>query len=317
MKTLHTKPMRMLALVAAAGVVAAGCAVVPGYDASTSSFEGFPVVSFIPDHAVGIVFVFHGTGGSADFATKIETVDMLNHLTARGYGFVSTDSTDRTSKQWDTASLSLTDNPDLARLSRLHASLIASGRITRTTPIYAIGMSRGAGFASVFAQAFHNAGSPVAAIAPSHGPIPVSVRLSGGLTVPALFALGANDQVVDNGQIVGQVADLAQRGVPAQLFVEPETPLAASRFLRVPGIDTNEAGAVFAALVGAGLWDATGHRTVSIGTVESALPTVPLPSSVTPQQRMMIEDEVNVVLAVHQYSATYATQTAAFFDAHR
>jgi dienelactone hydrolase len=317
MKVMRMNPIRTLALVAAAGVVAAGCAVVPGYDASTSTFEGFPVVSFVPDHAAGIVFAFHGTGGSADFATKLETVDMLNHLTAHGYGFVSTESTDRTSKQWDTASLSLTDNPDLARLSRLYASLVSSGRITGTTPIYAIGMSRGAGFASVFAEAFHNAGDPVAAIAPSHGPIPLSVRLSGGLTVPALFALGANDQVVDNAQIVGQVAELVQRGVPAQLFVEPETPLAASRFLRVPGIDTTEAGAIFAALVHAGLWDAGGHRTATISTVDSALSTVPLPSSVTTGQRLMIRDEVDVVLAVHQYSATYAPQTVEFFDTHR
>jgi dienelactone hydrolase len=317
MKAMRRNSMRMLALVAAAGVVAAGCAVVPGYDASTSTFEGFPVVSFVPDHASGIVFAFHGTGGSADFATKLETIDMLNHLTAHGYGFVSTDSTDRTNEQWDTASLSLTDNHDLARLSRLYASLVSSGRIARTTPIYAIGMSRGAAFASVFAQAFRNAGYPVAALAPSHGPIPPSVRLSGGLTVPALFALGANDQVVDNAQIEGQAAELAQRGVPAPLFVEPETPLAASRFLRVPDIDTTEAGAIFSALVHAGLWDAGGRRTASIDAVERALPAVPLPSSITAAQRLMIRDEVDVVLAVHQYSATYAPQTVAFFDTHR
>jgi hypothetical protein len=141
--------------------------------------------------------------------------------------------------------------------------------------------------------------------------------VSGGLTVPALFALGANDQVVDNAQIEGQVAELGQRGVPAQLFVEAETPLAASRFLRVPDIDTTEAGAIFTALVHAGLWDATGHRTATIDTVERALPAVPLPSSITTGQRLMIRDEVDVVLAVHQYSATYAPQTVAFFDAHR
>jgi poly(3-hydroxybutyrate) depolymerase len=135
------------------------------YPASTSTFEGFPVVSYVPTHPVGLVYVFHGTGGSADFATKLETVDMLNHLVAAGYGFVSTDSTNRTSKQWDTGSLSLTANPDLARLSRLHAHLVSTGAITTTTPIYAIGMSRGAGFASVFAQAFRDAGYPVAAIA--------------------------------------------------------------------------------------------------------------------------------------------------------
>jgi hypothetical protein len=306
---------RIAAAAIAIVVVAAGCAVAPTYPAST--FEGFPVVSYVPAHPVGIVYVFHGTGGSADFATKLETVDMLNHLVAAGYGFVSTDSTNRTSKQWDTGSLSLTANPDLARLSRLHAHLVSTGAITTTTPIYAIGMSRGAGFASVFAQAFRDGGYPVAAIAPSHGQIPASVRAAGGLDVPALFTLGANDPIVDNTQVLGQVADLVGRGVPAEAVVEPETPLSAARFLRVPGVDGATADATFATMVAAGLWDASGHRLAGIDTVGSTLPTLHYPASVTPSQLQSIQDEVDVVLAVHQYSATYATRTVSFFDSHR
>jgi hypothetical protein len=244
-------------------------------------------------------------------------IDMLNHLVGGGYGFASTDSTNRSSKQWDTASLSLTANADLARLSRHHASLVRSGKITSTTPIYAVGMSRGAGFASVFAQAFKNAGYPVAAIAPSHGQIPASVRTSGGLTLPALFALGANDQVVDNTQVVRQVAELQRRGVPAEVFIEPETNLQSSRFLRVPGLDGPTANRIFSTLVDAGLWDATGRRLVSIATIDSTLPTLTYPQSVTGDQKQMLFDEIHVVLAVHQYSATYATQTVTFFDAHR
>ena len=54
------------------------------------------------DHPRGIVYVFHGTGGSANFAEKIETTDVLNRLIARGYGFVSTSSTERTgNKRWN------------------------------------------------------------------------------------------------------------------------------------------------------------------------------------------------------------------------
>lgn len=311
------KPFRMAAVVGAVAVFAAACAVVPSYQRSISTFEGFRVISYVPPNPTGIVFVFHGTNGSAEIATKLETVDMLNHLVARGYGFVSTDSTDRTAKQWDNVSLSLTANPDLARLSRLHASLVAAGRITDETPIYAIGMSQGAGFTSVFAQAFKNAGYPVAAIAPSHGPIPAVVRLSGGLQVPGLFALGANDPIVDNGQVVRQVAEVDASGVPVELHIEPETLLRPTRYLRVPGIDTTTANAIFEAAVTAGLYDDAGHRLVSIPTVEAALPNLPLPASLTVDQKRMLVDETEVVLAVHVYSATYATQTANFFDAHR
>jgi len=117
--------------------------------------------------------------------------------------------------------------------------------------------------------------------------------------------------------VVGQVADLVRRGVPAEVFVEPETALDALRFLRVPGIDGTVANQLFATLVGAGLWDASGRRLVSINTVESTLPTLHYPATVTPTELQSVQDEIEVVLAVHQYSATYANQTVAFFDAHR
>jgi hypothetical protein len=313
---MKSKLRKSLAAVAVAGIVAAGCAVVPSYNAANTTFEGFPVVSYVPPNPTGIVFAFHGTGGSADFATKLETVDMLNRLTAAGYGFVSTESTDRNDKQWDTSSLSLSTNPDLARLSRLQASMIATGTIAKQTPIYAIGVSRGAGFSSVFAQAFENAGYPVAAIAPSHGQIPLSVRANGGLTVPAFFALGANDQLVDNDQVVAQVDDLIARGVPASCVIQPETDLQASRFLRVPGIGTATANAIFSVLVNAGLWNSAGQRLVSISTAQAALPSLTYPANVTTSQKQLLRDQINVVLAVHEYSATYAAQTVAFFDAH-
>jgi dienelactone hydrolase len=311
------KPLRIGAAALVVAVGAAACAVVPSYPASLTTFEGFRVISYVPSHPTGIVFLFHGTGGSANIATKLEMTDMLNHLVARGYGFVSTDSTNRTTKQWDNASLSLSTNSDLARLARLDATLISTGRTTSRTPIYAIGMSDGAGFASVFAQAFANAGYPVAAIAPSHGQIPAAVRNAGGLKVPALFALGANDPIVDDAHVEVQVALLIQSGVPAAIYVEPETPLRASRFLRVPGIDPATATAIFAAAVGAGLYNSAGHRLVSIAAVDAGFPRLTLPPSVTGAQKQSLLEEVDVVLAVHVYSATYATQTADFFDAHR
>jgi hypothetical protein len=198
----------------------------------------------------------------------------------------------------------------------LYASLQTSHAISATTPIYAIGMSRGAGFASVFAQAFANAGYPVAAIAPSHGQIPISVRASGGLTVPAFFALGANDPMVDNAQVVAQVHDVAAHGVPASATIEPETALQSARFLRVPGIDGATANAIFKVLVDAGLWDSGGHRLVDIPTVESRVPTLTYPSNVTGDQKLDLRSEIDVVLAVHEYSATYASQTVSFFQAH-
>ena len=66
------------------------------------------MISYVPENPRGMVYVFHGTNGSADFAERTESVAVLNLLIARGYGFVSTSSTERTgNKRWDVFNTSL------------------------------------------------------------------------------------------------------------------------------------------------------------------------------------------------------------------
>jgi hypothetical protein len=69
-----------------------------------------------------------------------------------------------------------------------------------------------------------------------------------------------------------------------------------SRFVRVPSVDANTADAIFDAVVAAGLWDRTGQRIASIDAVEDALPRLSLPSGLSPDQRLAIRDEIDVVL---------------------
>ncbi len=76
---------------------------------------------------------------------------------------------------------------------------------------------------------------------------------STGLTVPAFFALGANDPVVDNDNVIAQVANQKTRGILTECTIEPETDLTTARLLRVSGIDNAKANTIFSAFVGAGL----------------------------------------------------------------
>src|SRR5262249_5032358 len=133
---------RVVGLVAVALVLAACVTpVTPKPPPTPSTFEGFDVVSYVPAHPKGLVYLFHGTGGSADFATKVDTVDVLNRFVADGYGYVSTSSTERTgNKRWLQSDPSLTTNPDLARLTRLQQHLVDTTGVTSSTPLVGIGM---------------------------------------------------------------------------------------------------------------------------------------------------------------------------------
>jgi hypothetical protein len=319
MRTM-TRARRVMAVGVAVVVTVFGSGacvpVVPRVEFSHSTFEGFDVISYVPAEPVAIAYVFHGTNGSAAFAEKVETVDFLNELVARGYGFIATDSTLRTgNRRWNVTDPSLQTNPDLARLTRLHQHLVSTTPVTGSTPIVGMGMSNGARFVSLFGQTWDDAGYPVDGIAMVMGRIAAPVESSGGLTVPTYFVTAENDFTSPPGPIGADYLRTVDAGTPAALHVARETSLSAGRFLRIPGIDSAEAQAVFDTMVDAGIWNSSGERVVSIEEAVARGSSVTLPASVA-SQRAEITDQCAVVLAVHQMRGDIKVAVADFLDAH-
>ena len=310
--------MRRLALIAATALVAAGllagCAVVPAVQWQRTTFEGFPVISYVPEHPRGMVYLFHGTGGSASFADRIETTDVLNRLVAQGYGFVSTSSTERTgNKRWKVTDPSLTANPDLARLVRLQAHLVATTGLAANTPLVGVGMSNGARFVTLWGQAWRNAGYPVKAIWASHGNTAPPFAAKGQLTVPTVFSTSEHDFTVPPGQVILDFSTTRDAGTPTELFVTRERNLKGSQYERIPGIDANEGKQIVAALIATGVWNAQGARVEpDIEQAAARAATATLPASVRADSSE-IQNETALLLAVHQFTAEYADPVLAFF----
>ncbi len=307
-----------VAAAAVTAVVLAACVtpITPKPAPSRTTFEGFDVISYVPAHPKGLVYLFHGTGGSADFATKVDTVDVLNRFVADGYGYVSTSSTERTgNKRWLQSDPSLTTNPDLARLTRLQQHLVDTTGVTRSTPLVGIGMSNGARFVTLWGQTWKDAGYPVKAIWASHGRIASPVAT---LTVPTIFSTSENDFTVPSGGVVVDDARTTNAGTPTRFFNSLETPLTAPRFQRIPGIDQNEANQIVAALKKTGVWDAQGQRVVSdVQQAAAQATTAQLPASVTAEGLgNEVVNEVARVLAVHQFTSEFGADALAFVNAH-
>ena len=308
---------RASALVAAllAALVAAGCAVTPSVEFEHSTFEGFDVISYVPDNPRGLVFFFHGSQGSAAFAERVESVDVLNRLIGQGYGFVSTSSTERTGdRRWEVFSASLTANPDLARLGRLRTHLVNTTPVEGSTPLVGIGMSNGARFVTLWGQAWKNAGFPVKAIWASMGRTAPPFEASGALTVPTVFSTATNDFTVPPGGVVTNWYDADRAGTPAELYFSHERRLGHVPYQRIPGIDESESRQIVQAFVDTGVWNAQGQRVVS--NIEQAVAqaqTVQLPASVAGANGA-IQDETALQLAVHQFTAEHVGKVTAFFD---
>lgn len=297
---------------------AVGCEpVVPLAPIETRTFEGRTVHSVIPQNPVGIVYLFHGTGGSADFALRIETLDQSNELLERGYGWVATESTKRTgNKRWYVFDASLSTNPDLALLTRLHADLVANTGVTGETPIFGIGMSNGARMVTLFGQAFADAGYPLVAVAPFNGTAAPSVNVAGGLTVPGFWVTSENDTTVLPADVIADQQGSATMGVPTRLFTKPEESLQPIRFTRIPTIDPDEAVLIYEALQGTGAWDADGERQLDLTTTAQLINQLSLPTGTgaTPSQ---VKNQIHALLAVHQFVGFYRVPLADFFDEHR
>jgi hypothetical protein len=305
---------RLIALAAASAALLSGCAVVPTVQWQQSSFEGFEVISYVPEHPKGMLYVFHGTNGSANFATKVETTDVINRLVARGYGFVSTSSTERTGDQrWLVSDPSLTTNPDLARLVRLQAHLVATTGLEANTPLVGIGMSNGARFVTTWGQAWRNAGYPVKAIWASHGRTAPPFDGAGQLTVPTVFSTAANDFTVSPGGVIQSFLTAHNAGTPSEIHASQERRLSAPPYERIPGIDQAESKQIVSAMIATGVWNAQGDRVEpDIQTAAAKAQSATLPASVQ-AQRVEIVNETALQMAVHQFTAEYAEQVIAFF----
>jgi hypothetical protein len=310
-------PRTLCPVVAAllAALLLAGCAVTPSVEFRRSTFEGFDVVSYVPERPRGLAYLFHGTGGSASFAERVETVATLNHLIGQGYGFVSTSSTERTgARRWNVSDPSMTTNPDLARLARLHASLVATTPVDAGTPIVGIGMSNGARFVTLWGEAFKDAGFPVKAIWASMGRIAAPVDAPGALTVPTVFSTAVNDFTSPPGPIIVDFDATRRAGTPAELFVSQERRLSSAPYLRIPGVDDAEAKGIVDALVATGVWNAQGTRVVAdVQEAVARAEAADLPGSVAPQAGE-VSSQTAVQLAVHQFTSEHTAGVAAFFD---
>jgi hypothetical protein len=175
-------------------------------------------------------------------------------------------------------------------------------------------MSNGARFVTLWGQAWKDAAYPVKAIWASMGRIAGPVSAPGALTVPTVFSTAVNDFTSPPGPIVVNFNATRNAGTPTALHVSQERKLSAQQYLRIPGVDEAEARAIFDALRATGVWDAQGTRIVAdIQQAVAQASAAGFPSSVVPVANE-VRNETAVQLAVHQFTAEFVVDVAAFFD---
>ena len=233
----------------------------PAYSITYELMQGlnnpFNVYYYFPPNPIGIVYLFHGTGGSAEnFIYGVENRSFTNAAIARGYAVVSMDAEEVTLNQdidgdggrrFMTYPIDTINNVDYRNIKKITLEFINRGWITASTPRFSIGMSAGAVFSAATSAIWNFTGVGYCAKAQNTG---FNVRLS-----PFAFRLSRYDDNASYNYPVGlqqamaNVAELESRGICNDLYENDRQPIYPERFARATGISVANSILIFDELV--------------------------------------------------------------------
>ena len=136
-----------LIMLAAAVNLSATYRAVPSWTPSVGIFNGISVTYTIPANPIGLIFDFHGTGGTgANQFAATEFVAFIREAVAAGFAVAAFDCLNRTTGQWN-VSITGPTNPDTVRLNGVIQAMRTQGLISPRLPLFAAGHSNGGTYA--------------------------------------------------------------------------------------------------------------------------------------------------------------------------
>jgi len=265
------------------------------------------VIAEIPADPSGVIFIFHGLGGSAQtILAHTDTVAFIQEARSRGIGVVAVDCYNRSERTWD-LTLDPAQNIDLQRTAAVRRHLVETGQLAPDVPVYVLGISYGGLFASLFDQAVQTAlDFPVAAAALYVSP--GDLRVMSSTSVPTIFALAENDDLT--APAIDAFNSLVSAGTPAQLLIMAPRPLHPGSFWRISGFTLSDSETVYDALQEFGFIDGDGYLTVNPDdeSWRAAIPITYFP------YLDWIEDQLRIGYASHTFMSEFNSDVIQFLQ---
>lgn len=278
----------------------------PTFDTVNGSSYGY----YIPPNVRGVMFRFHGSGGSGSSVfTKSEDRIAANDFVAAGYAIVSLDSSNRVERQWST--VQPPNNPDLANIQALINLFISRGSITSATPIFTYGMSNGGAFSPRAAYWLSISGTNVkgAAVYCAQGN-----AFANQSNVPTIWNIAQNDATIGetgNQGALSAYQTLARRGIAAQYNLNIPSPVYPQRFTRIPGLSLNDSQVIYDSLKNNSFLDRNDYLMMD-PTTSNWLGIIPAAYN---NYRGDIADQLNACYTAHQFFGDFNNRVIAFFSA--
>ncbi len=221
------------------------------------------VYYFFPTNLKGVIYLFHGTGGSANnFINSIENRSFINAAIADGFGIIATEAEEISLNsdlngdgklRWKVFPVDTVNGIDYLNIKILTNTFIQRGDFNYSTPIFSVGMSNGGSFSAGISSAL-NFRAGVSYCASSVQGI-FTER-----TNPFAFRMAKfddNDEVGEDGNYEAWQNDsiLASREICHDFKLHDRQPIYPERFARISGISVSNSQLFYNDLVTNNLLD--------------------------------------------------------------
>lgn len=285
-----------------------------------------PVYYYFPTGHKGVVYLLHGTNGSASsvvggFEFQLLIRDLIND----NFGVIVTEAEEATTGvdangdeklRWALYPADTTTNVDYANIRIINQYLYNLGVTNSSIPKYSIGMSDG-GFFSTALSYIYNFKAGVNYC--SQG----SPTVISETTVPTQFCMARND----NNESVGQTGNatalsnsnsLNARSVCSKYLVQEKSPIYTERFARQGNITASQSVSIFNELKGKGYIDSknyfVGYSDVFLSAYQSNPASFPIINGLSPSQKTTVLGEINLSVADHHMFSDFNRKTLQFLN---
>ncbi len=294
---------------------------VPTYNIVLDTIQGQvipkPVYYYFPTSYYGVIYFFHGTGGSAKgWINNVENRQMVNQAIGDSFAVIITEADEATTGvdansdgklRWLAYPLDSVGNVDYANIKAITDTFINRGLMTHSTKRYSIGMSNGGGFSSTCSALLgFDAGVSYCASGAS--------ALFSVSTVPFLFCMAnydSNQEVgsAGNADAFANSNQLISRNVCSKYYLHDRSPVYPERFVRIPGVTLTQSQDLLTDLSSNNLVDANNYVIVPLDTIVQRYTTNPsfFPglNALTGNQKSEALNQIASCYADHQFYSDY------------
>jgi len=285
-----------------------------------------PVYYYFPTTQQGIIYLLHGTNGNAaNIANTYEWHLLIKDLVNNNYAVIITECEEATlgtdnngdgKLRWSLLPADTTANADYANIRILTDSFIHRGFTSASLPKYSIGMSDGGFFSAAVAYLYHFKASVQYCAQGSDNIMQTT-------TIPTRFCMEANDDnasvgMAGNAEAYSNYNSLTSKGICSQYNSNLRSPLYTDRFARNGIISSPLSLSLFNELKSQGYIDS---RNYFVGTFENFSntyqanpPQFPIFNGLTYAQKLFVQEQINISLAVHHMYSDCNRATLEFLN---